>query len=72
MILYLPRSQYFNNQQRFRKNRIQIDIDVVIDLKEHVLENNVDKSKVSMPATVLETEKSRRKRRSSGSENLER
>ena len=72
MILYLPRSQYFNNQQRFRKNRIQIDIDVVIDLKEHVLENNVDKSKVSMPATVLEAEKSRRKRRSSGSENLER
>merc|ERR1711971_1521601 len=44
----------------------------VIDLKEHVLENNVDKSKVSMPETVLETEKSRRKRRSSGSENLER
>ena len=49
LILYLPRSQYFNKQQHFCKNRVQIDIDVVLDLKEYILENKVDKCKISRP-----------------------
>lgn len=49
LVLYLPRTQYSNIQKyKVRKDRNEIDVDVVIDLSQHKLEN-VDTSKVSMP-----------------------
>ena len=62
LILYLPRSQFFNDEQVFCKNRVQIDVDVVLDLKDH-LAPDLDSSKVSMPEQREESKS--RKRNSS-------
>ena len=52
LVLYLPRTQYSNIQKyKVRKDRNEIDVDVVIDLSQHKLEN-VDTSKVSMPTPI--------------------
>ena len=50
LILYMPRSQYSNDTKGCYKNRTQISIDLVIDLKNHVSSDELDKSKISMPA----------------------
>jgi len=50
LVLYLPRTQYSNLQKyQVRKDRIEINVNVVIDLSQHIVHTKVDKSKLSMP-----------------------
>ena len=64
LILYLPRTHFMQEQKNSRKNRVKIQVNAVLDLKDHC-EENVDMSKCNIPKEVNHIKKAPQKRKSS-------